>query len=169
MAATLARLAEERKLWRKDHPPDMVAKPLTRPDGSVDLMIWECKIPGLKGTACEGGVFPCTIRFHPEHPKQPPQVHMPEGFFHVNVFPSGGVCLSILKETVPDHLGEVTGWRPSFTVKTILLAVQELLSNPNFGSVANDVVYHMHYKQPKEYERRVREQTAKYAVTDEED
>ncbi len=46
---------------------------------------------------------------------------------------------------------------------------QELLSNPNFGSIANDVVYHMHYKQPKEYERRVREQTAKYSVTDEED
>jgi ubiquitin-conjugating enzyme E2 I len=43
------------------------------------------------------------------------------------VFDNGGVCLSILKETVPDHLGRVSGWSPSVTVKQILLCIQELL------------------------------------------
>lgn len=37
---------------------------------------------------------------------------------------AGGVCLSILKEVVPKHLGDVSGWRPSFTVKQILIAMQ---------------------------------------------
>jgi ubiquitin-protein ligase len=54
----------------------------------------------------------------------------------VNVFDNGAVCLSILKESVPDHLGRVSGWTPSVTVKQILLSIQELLHNPNFGSVA---------------------------------
>lgn len=47
-----------------------------------------------------------------------------QGFFHVNIFDDGGVCLSILKDVVPEHLGDVSGWRPSFTVTTILVAIQ---------------------------------------------
>ncbi|KAL0907589.1 hypothetical protein M5K25_022006 [Dendrobium thyrsiflorum] len=43
------RLAEERKAWRKNHPHGFVAKPETLPDGSVNLMIWHCTIPGKQG------------------------------------------------------------------------------------------------------------------------
>ncbi|KAK4367778.1 hypothetical protein RND71_011570 [Anisodus tanguticus] len=43
------RLAEERKAWRKNHPHGFVAKPETLPDGSVNLMIWHCTIPGKTG------------------------------------------------------------------------------------------------------------------------
>lgn len=72
-----ARLAEERKAWRKDHPfvsdfccgvgffktiltswltnnvlmllQGFVARPMKNPDGSLNLMTWECAIPGKKG------------------------------------------------------------------------------------------------------------------------
>ncbi|KAF3656306.1 SUMO-conjugating enzyme SCE1 [Capsicum annuum] len=40
------RLAEERKAWRKNHPHGFVAKPETGTDGSVNLMLWQCSIPG---------------------------------------------------------------------------------------------------------------------------
>ncbi|EFJ46833.1 hypothetical protein VOLCADRAFT_81731 [Volvox carteri f. nagariensis] len=166
--AAQARLVEERKDWRKDHPPGMVAKPATRSDGSTNMFEWECKVPGLKDTFCEGGMFPLTIKFSPEHPHKPPRVYMPRGFFHVNVFEDGGVCLSILKEVVPGHLGDVSGWRPNFTVKTILVAIQELLSNPNFGSVANMQVHAMKKRSQKEYLRQMREQTTKYTPKDDE-
>jgi ubiquitin-conjugating enzyme E2 I len=43
------RLTEERKSWRKNHPHGFVAKPETLPDGSVNLMIWHCTIPGKAG------------------------------------------------------------------------------------------------------------------------
>ncbi|XP_062185684.1 SUMO-conjugating enzyme SCE1-like isoform X2 [Phragmites australis] len=43
------RLAEERKSWRKSHPHGFVAKPETLPDGSVNLMVWNCVIPGKEG------------------------------------------------------------------------------------------------------------------------
>ena len=44
----LGRLAEERKAWRKDHPFGFVAKPKTNDDGTLNLMHWECVIPGIK-------------------------------------------------------------------------------------------------------------------------
>ncbi|KAJ9577820.1 hypothetical protein L9F63_025317, partial [Diploptera punctata] len=44
----VARLAEERKAWRKDHPFGFVARPMKNVDGSLNLMNWECAIPGKK-------------------------------------------------------------------------------------------------------------------------
>lgn len=44
------------------------------------------------------------------------QCKLPERFFHPNIYPSGTVCLSILNED--------EGWRPSITVKQILMGIQ---------------------------------------------
>ncbi len=44
------------------------------------------------------------------------QCKLPEKFFHPNIYPSGTVCLSILNED--------EGWRPSITVKQILMGIQ---------------------------------------------
>ncbi|KAB2619419.1 SUMO-conjugating enzyme SCE1-like [Pyrus ussuriensis x Pyrus communis] len=113
------RLAEERKAWRKNDPhfrihrrPSLlsilfgfVAKPETASDGSVNLMVWQCIIPGK--------------------PAQAPEMQVPAGpgFFHPNVYPSGTVCLSILNED--------KGWRPAIIVKQILVGIQDLLGQPN--------------------------------------
>ena len=48
---TLSRLRAERKAWRKDHPIDFYARPSRKPDGSQDLMVWECGVPGKKGVS----------------------------------------------------------------------------------------------------------------------
>jgi hypothetical protein len=48
-AIALARLGEERKNWRKDHPPGFYARPTKKADNSVNLMIWETGIPGKEG------------------------------------------------------------------------------------------------------------------------
>lgn len=74
----LSRLAQERKAWRKDHPfvspasddachvthngvslcrctccflQGFVAVPTKNPDGTMNLMNWECAIPGKKGVS----------------------------------------------------------------------------------------------------------------------
>jgi len=52
--------------------------------------------------------FPCD--------STPVQCKLPEKFFHPNIYPSGTVCLSILNED--------EGWRPSITVKQILMGIQ---------------------------------------------
>lgn len=148
------RLAEERKAWRKNHPHGFVAKPETLADGTVNLMIWHCTIPGKQGTDWEGGYFPLTLHFSEDYPSKPPKCKFPQGFFHPNVYPSGTVCLSILNED--------SGWRPAITVKQILVGIQDLLDQPNPADPAQTDGYHLFIQDPTEYKRRVRLQAKQY-------
>ena len=50
----VGRLTEERKNWRKDHPPGFHARPLKKADKSTDVMVWETGNPGEAGTDWEG-------------------------------------------------------------------------------------------------------------------
>ncbi|CAM0903223.1 unnamed protein product [Alopecurus aequalis] len=147
-----SRLAEERKSWRKNHPHGFVAKPETLTDGSVNLMIWQCVIPGKQGTDWEGGYFPLTLQFDDNYPTTPPVCKFPAGFFHVNVYDSGLVCLSILGDA----------WKPSITVKQVLIGIQELFDDPNPNSAAQHRCYELYKKNMAEYKKRVREQTKRY-------
>uniref|UniRef100_A0A0A9ESV2 UBC core domain-containing protein n=1 Tax=Arundo donax TaxID=35708 RepID=A0A0A9ESV2_ARUDO len=146
------RLAEERKSWRKSHPHGFVAKPETLPDGTVNLMVWNCVIPGKEGTDWGGGYFPLTLHFSEHYPSRPPTCKFPAGFFHINVYPTGAVCLSILSEA----------WKPSITVRQILIGIQDLFENPNPASAAQDISYQLFIKDKAEYRNRVRQQAKQY-------
>ena len=89
MGIARGRLQEERKSWRKDHPhvrfrsrispsisatatatdgidrtscvQGFVAKPVTLPDGTQDLLNWEVVIPGKDATIWEGARIPMTM------------------------------------------------------------------------------------------------------------
>eukprot|EP01113_Clastostelium_recurvatum_P018991 TRINITY_DN2238_c0_g1_i1.p1 TRINITY_DN2238_c0_g1~~TRINITY_DN2238_c0_g1_i1.p1 ORF type:complete len:175 (+),score=25.43 TRINITY_DN2238_c0_g1_i1:46-525(+) len=148
------RLAEERKAWRRDHPHSFYARPANNPDGSANMMVWECGIPGKEGTIWEGGVFPLKLEFSEDYPSKPPKCSFPKGFFHPNIFPSGAVCLSIINEQYD--------WKPSITVKQILLGVQDLLDTPNPASAAQQHAYDVYTKDRADYTRRVKAEVAKY-------
>jgi len=149
----------ERKNFRKDHPWGFVAKPSTRPeddDKSQNLMLWTCRIPGKDSTEWEGGSYPLTLEFSEDYPTKPPIARFEQGFFHPNVFPSGKVCLSILNEE--------KDWRPSITVKQILLGIQDLLANPNENDPAQENAYNVFRNNKTEYSNRVKEQARRYAA-----
>ena len=59
----LTRLSEERKAWRRDHPYGFVAKPVKNSDGTMNLMMWECAIPGKKNSSWEGGLYKLKMIF----------------------------------------------------------------------------------------------------------
>ncbi len=61
----------------------------------------------------------------------PPTVVFVPPLPHINVFKSGSVCLSIVSYD----------WKPSISIKQILLGVQTLMNEPNVKSVANHDVY----------------------------
>jgi ubiquitin-conjugating enzyme E2 I len=96
------------------------------------------------------------MEFSEDYPSKPPKCKFPEKFFHPNIYPSGTVCLSILNED--------DGWRPSITLKQILLGIQELLSTPNSASPAQSEAYMMFTTDEKQYKIRVRQQAAKYPI-----
>ena len=82
------RLTEERKNWRKDHPPGFYARPAKSGDNSTNIMIWETGIPGKYGTDWEGGVYKVQMDFPDEYPSKPPKCKFVPPLFHPNVYVS---------------------------------------------------------------------------------
>jgi ubiquitin-conjugating enzyme E2 I len=76
--------------------------------------------------------------------------------FHPNVYPSGTVCLSLLDEN--------KDWKPSITIKQILLGIQDLLNNPNIEDPAQADAYQIYCQNRVEYEKRVKHQARQFAA-----
>eukprot|EP00696_Hemimastix_kukwesjijk_P016910 gnl/Hemi2/5450_TR1870_c0_g1_i1.p1 gnl/Hemi2/5450_TR1870_c0_g1~~gnl/Hemi2/5450_TR1870_c0_g1_i1.p1 ORF type:complete len:167 (+),score=42.64 gnl/Hemi2/5450_TR1870_c0_g1_i1:89-589(+) len=154
------RLMEERKAWRKDHPHGFFTRLDTNPDGSGNLMKWICGIPGRANSDFAGGLYTLTIEFSEDYPSRPPKCQFQPPLFHPNIFPSGTVCLSILNEQkTPD---QQDFWKPSITVKQILLGIQDLLDNPNNLDPAQEEAYRIFKTDKAEYTRRVRAQALRF-------
>lgn len=154
----IARLGEERKAWRKDHPFGFVARPVKNADGTLNLMTWECAIPGKKGTPWEGGLYKLRMIFKDDYPTSPPKCKFEPPLFHPNVYPSGTVCLSLLDEE--------KDWRPAITIKQILLGIQDLLNEPNIKDPAQAEAYTIYCQNRLEYEKRVRAQARAMAAAE---
>lgn len=155
MSLCKTRLQEERKQWRKDHPFGFYARPRKTADGTLDLTRWDAGIPGKPNSLWAEATYPVSITFSEEYPSKPPKVMFPAGFWHPNVYPSGTVCLSILNES--------QDWRPAITLKQIVLGIQELLTNPNPDSPAQEPAWKAFSKDRATYEKKVKEQAKRYA------
>lgn len=167
--AARARLQAERNALRKDrewirNPQNKFgfeAKPALAEDGTQDLLKWFCSIPGEKGTPWEGGRMGLTLTFTSDYPTAPPTaqfkpVPMSKGvsrpLFHANVYGDGKVCLDLLKT------GSGGGWTPAHTVKTVLIAIQRLLNEPNPKSPAQSEPNQLYMKNRPQYEARIKQQ-----------
>ncbi|KRX77738.1 SUMO-conjugating enzyme UBC9-A [Trichinella sp. T6] len=154
------RLLEERRIWRKNHPPGFIAKPVVAPDGTLELRKWECWVPGPQNTPWEGGLYKLFILFGESYPYQPPakiwsvivcsaktNVLFSPPILHPNVYTSGTVCISLLQED---------GWRSSMQLKDILVSVQTLLAEPNISNPANAEAYKLYKENRAAYDGRIR-------------
>uniref|UniRef100_A0A914DS15 UBC core domain-containing protein n=1 Tax=Acrobeloides nanus TaxID=290746 RepID=A0A914DS15_9BILA len=150
-----ARLAEERKSWRKDHPFGFIAKPTKNEDGTLNLFLWECAIPGKKDTIWDGGLYKLKMMFKDDYPSTPPKCRFDPPLFHPNVYPSGTVCLSLLDEN--------KDWKPSISIKQLLMGIQDLLNAPNIEDPAQADAYQIFVQNRAEYEKRVKRQALQFA------
>jgi ubiquitin-conjugating enzyme E2 I len=119
--------------------------------------LWYCGIPGKKNTLWEGASLPLKILFSDDYPQTAPKLYFPQGFFHPNIYDSGRVCLSIINEEA-----DGSGWKPSVTIKQMLVGVQELLGEPNNDDAAQRSAMTVLRQDKAEYERRVKLEVAKY-------
>ena len=121
----------------------------------MNLLVWECGIPGKKNTDWDGGIYKMILTFPEDYPTSPPLCTFKPALFHPNVYPSGNVCLSIINA----H----EDWKPSITIKQILLGIQELLDDPNLNSPANGPAFTMLKNHKAQYTEKVREQAKRFA------
>lgn len=152
---SIERLKAERKCLKTELPEEFFAKPLPMKRGmeiaknELDYKSWICGVPGKKGTMWEGCKLRLYLFFPDKYPAEPPKAQFDPPLFHPNVYPSGSVCLSILNAT--------QGWRPSITIKEILIGIQVLLNEPNPDSPAHGDAYSLFKKKSGEYDAKVRD------------
>ncbi|XP_032152638.1 ubiquitin-conjugating enzyme E2 U [Sapajus apella] len=90
---------------------------------SEDMMEWEAEIEGLQNSVCQDLVFQLTIHFTSEYNHIAPVVKFITIPFHPNVDPhTGQPCISFLDDLMM--------WNTNYTLSSILLALQVMLSNP---------------------------------------
>ena len=147
------RIKAERKQWRKNHPFGFFARPARAADGSTNLSVWDCGIPGKEGTDWAGGLYKLQIKFPEDYPSKAPTCIFTPVIFHPNVYPSGQICLSIL----------TSQWKPGITISQVLTGVQDLLGNPNNDDAAQQGPYAMLKEDPAAYSARVKEEAKKHA------
>uniref|UniRef100_A0A0N4ZS72 SUMO-conjugating enzyme UBC9 n=1 Tax=Parastrongyloides trichosuri TaxID=131310 RepID=A0A0N4ZS72_PARTI len=148
------RLMQERRIWRKSHPFGFIAVPKKKEDGTLDLMVWECAIPGLERTIWEGGLYRLTMEFKQEYPDVPPKCKFEPPIFHPNIYPSGTVCLSLLDER--------KDWNCRLTIGEILIGIQQLLASPNNDDPAQSEAFQIFKSDINTYNRKVKEQAARF-------
>lgn len=143
--------------WFKIYPKDDYTPGADGPNGYVCK--WDIEIEGFSGTIYEGYILTAEMLFPSDYPLSPPRVLFTTKMYHPNIYDDGRVCISILHTAQTDpHTDEhaTEQWSPVQSVRTILLSIMLMLSEPNTNSPAN-LDASIHYRNSKEaYEEYVK-------------
>ena len=152
MAQALKRIQKELTEFNKEPPEGYSAGPV---DDS-DMFKWEASIPGPEESPYEGGTFNLSIEFPKDFPFKPPKVEFTTKVYHPNVKSTGTICLDILKDA----------WSPDISVSKILMAINNLLINPNCDHPLEEEIAKQYKENRAEYDKTAKEWTEKYAQGD---
>ena len=148
--ALLRSLTKQLKELEKDPPPLCSARPV---DMSTDMFNWIGSIKGPAGTPFENGTFMLKIRFPTDYPFKPPKVQFTTRIYHPNISSQGDICLDILRDK----------WSPALTIRTVLLSLCSLLTDPNPEHGLEQDILHVYRTDKQLYEINAREWTKIYA------
>ena len=149
MTQALKRIEKELKKFNEEEPEGLTAGP---PDDS-DMFKWDASLTGPENSPFEGGTFNLSIEFPKDYPFKPPKVEFTTKVYHPNVKSTGTICLDILKDA----------WSPDISVTKILMAIQNLLINPNIEHPLEPEIAKQYKEDKDAYEKTAKEWTEKYA------
>ncbi|KAG2495076.1 hypothetical protein HYH03_006687 [Edaphochlamys debaryana] len=124
----MALAAVSRARMQKDYrelekaPPEGIAA--WYPD-ATKISIVDCSLMGPDGTPYAGGLFHLRATFPDRYPHEPPNLKFKTPVYHPNVSHDGNICCSVL------NMPPKGDWKPSNSLRTVLLSIQLLLQAPN--------------------------------------
>ncbi|KAF7901933.1 uncharacterized protein EAF01_007231 [Botrytis porri] len=119
-----------------------------------DLTSLRGSFPGPPDTPYEGGTYLVDIKIPNEYPFKPPHMNFSTKVWHPNVSSqTGAICLDTLS----------SAWSPVLTIKSALLSLQSLLSEPEPKDPQDAEVATMLINHPKEFREKARDWAIHYA------
>lgn len=115
---------------------------------------WIGYIDGPDETPFEGGRFHLTIDFPSDFPFNPPLMKFVTPIFHPNISPKGDICLDILHSQ----------WSPVLTVRSLLISLCSLLSDPNAEHGLNQEALTIYRTDRNKYQEIASKWTRDYAM-----
>lgn len=125
----------------KSDPPEGISISIEDNLNNVDAIIF-----GPENSPWEGGIFPLKLTIPDDYPHKAPNVKFLTMIFHPNIYKSGNICLDILQNK----------WSPVYDIRTVLISIQSLLTDPNIDSPANTEAANLYSNNIKEYNKRIR-------------
>ena len=150
MTQAQKRITNELKAFNGNTPENFTAGP----EDESDIFKWVASIPGPENSPYEGGTFELKIEFPKDYPFKPPKVEFTTKVYHPNVKQdTGSICLGILKDE----------WKPDISIPSILMAIQNLLTEPNVEHPLEKEVAKLYMENRGQYDANAKEWTEKYA------
>lgn len=88
---------------------------------------WKIKLFGPPDTPYQNKIFNLDLLLPSNYPFEPPNIKFLTPINHININSNGDICLDILNDK----------WSPAQNIKTLLLSIHLLLSNPNYDDPFN--------------------------------
>jgi len=117
-AAAVRRVLQELRKVSEENTADAGIHVFPSPD---DVTFWRVLLEGPPGSPFIGGVFSVAVTIPSDYPFKPPKIQFETPIYHCNINSNGAICLDILKDQ----------WNPALTVYKSLMAVSNLLRDPN--------------------------------------
>ncbi|XP_048458123.1 ubiquitin-conjugating enzyme E2 U-like isoform X2 [Rhincodon typus] len=115
-----------------------------------DLLEWVATVQGLKDSLWEGAVLQVSLKYTEDYNSIPPTVTFNTIPFHPNVDTvTGKPCI--------DFLDNPRKWKEDFSLTTILLTIQVMLSNPVLENAVNVEAVEMLRENPARYREMILE------------
>ncbi|KAG9532201.1 hypothetical protein KCU93_g1123, partial [Aureobasidium melanogenum] len=130
---------------------------LMRPIDTDDTLDWVARVSGPQGSPYARGIFDISITFEDDHPRGPPRIAFLTPLFHPNVSEKGEIRLAELDKTQ---------WSPAITIRTLLISLQAMLSDPNplESCILNEEAAALYLQDTAEFGKRARQWTEILAV-----
>jgi ubiquitin-conjugating enzyme E2 A len=101
---------------------------------------------GPKITPYEEMLNHIVVKIPKEYPNRPPTLQFINKIFHPNISSEGKICLDILS----------SNWKPVYTLRTVLMSIMLLLSDPNPDSPLNGEAANLYKKSISDKEMKLK-------------
>ncbi|CAF1436526.1 unnamed protein product [Adineta steineri] len=149
--ALVRRLVIHHGEMERNPPPLCHAEP---EDPVKNMTHWTGWVEGPPGTPYVGGKFRLIIDFPLDFPFRAPEIKFITPIYHPNIGTDGQICLDILHSQ----------WSPVFTIRSLLISLCSLLSDPNPEHGLNQDALRVFRTNQKEFYQTAENWTKKYAV-----